>query len=432
MSIRFADLTTEAERRDKTIKYMVVSVHCGHDALIPARFRVACRSSEIEYAIRDMLAVAKEVERSGKKVIYLNIGDPAKFDFQPPPHIRRALAKAVDAGCNYYAASEGIPELREAVAEKEKRVNSVPISSEDVIVTSGISEGIQFLMGAIVQPGDEILVPGPTYPPYISFVKYFGGIPVAYRTIEDNDWLPDLDDLRNKITSRTRAMVIVNPNNPTGSLYDGQTLKKMLDIAAEYKLLVASDEIYDRLVYDSKFTSTAALAKDVPVVGLNGFSKTYVMTGWRLGYLYFHDPAATLKELKEAIAKESRIRISSATPMQYAAVKALKGSQKSIITMARVLKKRRDHFLHRIRSIDGLTCTTPKGAFYLFPRISLNNRWKSDKDFAIDLVKKTGVLVVNGSGFDQTYGAGHFRTVFLPPIDVIDEAADRIERFMRS
>ena len=338
----------------------------------------------------------------------------------------------MDAGFNYYAASEGIPELREAVAEKEKRVNSVPISSEDVIVTSGISEGIQFLMGAIVQPGDEILVPGPTYPPYISFVKYFGGVPVAYRTVEDSDWLPDLDDLRNKITSKTRAMVIVNPNNPTGSLYDEQTLKRMLDIAGEYKLLVTSDEIYDRLVYDSEFTSTAALAKDVPVVGLNGFSKTYVMTGWRLGYMYFHDPTAALKELKEAIARESRIRISSATPIQYAAVKALKGSQKSIITMTRVLKKRRDHFLHRIRSIDGLTCTTPRGAFYLFPKISLNNRWKSDKDFATDLVMKTGVLVVNGSGFDQTYGAGHFRTVFLPPIDVIDEAADRIERFMRS
>src|SRR3972149_8064095 len=141
---------------------MVVSVHCGHGVLIPSRLRVACRASEIEYAIRDMLAVAKEVERSGKKVIYLNIGDPAKFDFQPPSHIRRALSKAVDAGFNYYAASGGIPELREAVAEKEKRGNSVPISSEDVIVTSGISEGIQFLMGAIVQPGDEILVPGPT------------------------------------------------------------------------------------------------------------------------------------------------------------------------------------------------------------------------------------------------------------------------------
>jgi len=379
-----------------------------------------------------MLAVAREVERSGKEVIYLNIGDPAKFDFQPPAHIRRALTRAVETCCNYYAASEGILALREAVAEKEKKMNSVPISCEDVIVTSGISEGIQFLMGAIVQPGDEILVPGPTYPPYISFVKYFGGIPIPYRTVEDDDWLPDLEDLRKKITNRTRAMVIVNPNNPTGSLYDDRTLKRMLDIAAEYKLLVTSDEIYDRLVYDSKFTSTASLAKDISVVGLNGFSKTYAMTGWRLGYLYFHDPANTLKELKEAIAKESRIRISAGTPIQYAAVKALKGSQSHITRMARILKKRRDHFLHRIRSIDGLTCTTPKGAFYLFPRISLNGRWKSDKDFAIDLVKKTGVLVVNGSGFDQTFGAEHFRTVFLPPINVIDEAANRIEQFMRS
>jgi aspartate/methionine/tyrosine aminotransferase len=227
-------------------------------------------------------------------------------------------------------------------------------------------------------------------------------------------------------------MVIVNPNNPTGSLYDERTLKRMLDIAAEHKLLVTSDEIYDRLVYDSKFTSTASLAKDVPVVGLNGFSKTYVMTGWRLGYMYFHDPANSLKELKEAIAKESRIRLCTATPIQYAAVKALKGSQKHITRMVGTLRKRRDHFLNRIRSVDGLTCATPKGAFYLFPRISLNGRWKSDKDFAVDLVKKTGVLVVNGSGFDETYGAEHFRTVFLPPINVIDEAANRIERFMRS
>jgi alanine-synthesizing transaminase len=400
--------------------------------LIQSRVQVASRASEIEYAIRDMLAVAKEVERSGKKVIYLNIGDPARFDFQTPAHVRRALTKAVENGCNYYAASEGIPTLKEAIAEKEKRTNSVPISSEDVIVTSGISEGIQFLMGAIVQPGDEILVPGPTYPPYISFVKYFGGTPVAYRTVEDDDWLPDLEDLRKKITSRTRALVIVNPNNPTGSLYDDRTLKQMLDIAAEHKLLVASDEIYDRLVYDSKFTSTASLAKDVPVIGLNGFSKTYVMTGWRLGYLYFHDPGNTLKELKEAILKESRIRLCAPTPMQYAAVKALKGSQKHIAKMVDKLKKRRDHFLNRLRSIDGLSCTTPKGAFYLFPRISLNDRWKSDKEFAVDLVKKTGVLVVNGSGFDQTYGAGHFRTVFLPSINVIDEATNRIEQFMRS
>jgi alanine-synthesizing transaminase len=393
---------------------------------------VASRAAEIEYAIRDMLAVAREVERSGKKVIYLNIGDPAKFDFQPPAHVRKALAKAVESGCNYYAASEGIPALKEAIAEKENRTNSVPISSEDVIVTSGISEGIQFLMGAIVQPGDEILVPGPTYPPYISFVKYFGGTPVAYRTVEEDDWLPDLEDLRRKITDRTRAMVIVNPNNPTGSLYDERTLKQMLDIAAEHRLLVASDEIYDRLVYDSKFTSTASLAKDIPVIGLNGFSKTYVMTGWRLGYMYFHDPRNTLEGLKEAILKEGRIRLCTTTPIQHAGVRALRGPQKQIEEIVSKLKKRRDHFLRRIRSIPGLTCTTPKAAFYLFPRISLNHRWKSDKDFAVDLVRRTGVLVVNGSGFDQTYGAEHFRTVFLPPLRVIDEAANRIEQFMRS
>ncbi len=393
--------------------------------------RVADRARSIEYAIRDMLTVAKEVERSGREVIYLNIGDPAKFDFQTPSHVRKALAKAAESGHNYYAPSEGMRVLREAIAEKERNANSVPLSAEDIIVTSGISEGIQFLTGALVQPGDEILLPGPTYPPYISFVKFFGGTPVAYRTVEENDWLPDLDDLRSKITEKTRALVIVNPNNPTGSLYDEKTLRQMLDIAGEHKLLVASDEIYDRLTYDSKFTSTAALAKDIPVVGLNGFSKSYVMTGWRLGYLYFHDPTATLGELKDAIARESRIRLCSVTPIQYAAVRALKGSERHIARMVRVLKHRRDHFLDRIRAIEGLTCATPKAAFYIFPRISLTGRWRSDKEFVIDLVRKTGVLVVNGSGFDETYGAGHFRAVFLPPIEVIDEAANRIEQFMR-
>lgn len=392
---------------------------------------VAGRAREIEYAIRDVLTIAREVEKAGKKVIHLNIGDPAKFDFQTPPHVRRALTRATDTGCNYYAASEGVWVLREAVAEKERRINGVPISGKDVLITSGISEGIHFLTGALVRPGDEVLVPGPTYPPYISFVKFFGGTPIPYRTIEENGWLPDLEDLRGKISEKTRAIVIVNPNNPTGSLYDEATVRRMLDIAAEHKLLVASDEIYDRLVYDSEFRSTAALAKDVPVVGLNGFSKTYVMTGWRLGYLYFHDPTSVLNELREAIAKESRIRLSAVTPVQHAAVRALKGSQGHVARMVKVLKKRRDHFLNRIRAIDGLTCTTPKGAFYLFPKVKLGERWKSDKDFTVDLVKKAGVLVVNGSGFDPTYGAGHFRTVFLPPIELIDEAADRIEQFMR-
>ncbi len=388
------------------------------------------RARGIEYAIRDVLSVAREVEKSGKKVIYLNIGDPARYDFKTPTHVRRALTKAIDAGANYYGASEGVWALREAVAEKERTINAVPIDADDVLITSGISEGIQFLMGALVEPGDEVLVPGPTYPPYISFVKFFGGLPVSYRTVEQNDWLPDLQDLRARITKKTRALIIVNPNNPTGSLYDRKTLTQMLDIAAENDLPVISDEIYDRLTYDSQFTSTASLTGDVPVVGLNGFSKTYAMTGWRLGYMYFHDPANALDGLREGIAKETRIRLSAVTPIQHAAIRALKGPQGSVTKMVRILKKRRDHFLRRIRAIKGLSCTTPKGAFYLFPKVDLGERWKSDREFTVDLVKTAGVLVVNGSGFDPVYGAGHFRTVFLPPTDLIDDAADRIEKFM--
>ena len=370
--------------------------------------------------------------KARKKIYYLNIGDPAAFDFPTPSHIKQALCKAVEDNENHYSPSDGLPDLRQAIADKEKRVNDVKITAEDILVTSGISEGIEMLLAALVEKGEEILFPGPTYPPYISYAKFFEGTPVSYETIEEEGWQPNIDDLRSKISDKTRALVITNPNNPTGSLYGRKMVRQMLDIAGEHKLLVISDEIYDRITYSQDFASTAFLAKDIPVVGLNGFSKVYRMTGWRLGYMYFKEQNNQLTELKQTIEKECRIRICANTPVQKAGIAALNGPQDHIKEYVAKLKQRGDYAWKRLNEIEGLSCAKPEGAFYVFPKIhEVGSRWKTDMDFVLHLLKETGVLTVNGSGFDTVYGSGHFRIVFLPPIEMLEEAFNEMERFMK-
>jgi alanine-synthesizing transaminase len=394
--------------------------------------KVTSRARNVEYAIRDVIPYTQQLVKEGKKIYYLNIGDPAAFDFTVPPHVKEALCKAVQEEDNHYSPSEGIPELRQAVANKEKRVNNVNITPEDVLITEGISEGIQMALAAIVERGDEILFPGPTYPPYISYTKFFDGTPVSYETDEKNDWQPNVDDLRKKISPKTRALVIINPNNPTGALYGRKIVKEMLDVAAEHQLLVLSDEIYDQITYGKEFYSTARLAKDVPVVGFNGFSKAYQMTGWRLGYMYFKGKNGELNQLREGVEKQCRIRLCANTPVQKAGAAALNGPQDHIKDVMEKLTQRRDYALKRLNGIEGITCTKPEGAFYIFPKIhTVGTTWKTDKEFVLELLKETGVLIVNGSGFDPVYGAGHARAVFLPPIAMLQEAFDALEQFMK-
>ena len=392
--------------------------------------RASERAMGIEYAIRDVVLPARELEKKGVRVIRLNIGDPGKYDFQPPAHMREAYCRAIQEGHNYYGPSEGLPELREAVVQREKRKNGVDITPEDVRVTAAVTEALQFIFGALLNPGDNILVPSPSYPPYTGLVKFYGGVPNEYMTVEENGWQPDIDNIRKKINERTKAIAVINPNNPTGALYERKTIKELLDLAGEYNLPVISDEIYDLMTYEGKHVSPGSLTKDVPVIVMNGLSKVYFATGWRLGYFYYVDPEDKLAEVREAIDKMARIRICPNTPAQFAAIAGLTGPMDYLEEYMAKLKERRDYIYKRLSEIPGISTTKPQGAFYIFPKIEERSKWKNDKEFVLDALHEAHVLFVHGSGFGKA-GEWHFRIVFLPPVEVLGEAMDSFEAFMR-
>jgi alanine-synthesizing transaminase len=381
----------------------------------------------VEYAIRDITLHARQYEKSGRKIIYLNIGDPVKYDFPTPDHIKKALIDAILNNFNYYADSEGILELRQAIVEKES-LKGLSITVEDVLVTNGISEGLDMVAASIVEPNSEILMPGPYYPPYASYVKFYGGKPIEFRLTEDGT--PDLDDIKSKITSKARALCIINPNNPTGEVFNSKNLKQLIDVAAEHDMYIICDEIYDKLVFDQEFTGIGKVAKDAPVILLNGFSKVYLMTGWRCGYICMNSECQKLENIRSNIPKLARVRIAANLPVQKAAVAALQGPQTYIAKTVSKLKKRRDLVVKRLNEIDGISCKLPNGAFYTFPKI-LFNGWKDDKDFVLDLLNKTGILTVHGSGFGEL-GKGHFRIVYLPNEQVLQEAMDKLGNFINS
>jgi alanine-synthesizing transaminase len=392
--------------------------------------KVSDRTHGVEYAIRDITAYANKFRAEGKEIIYLNIGDPVKFDFPTPEHIKRALIDAVNRNENYYADSEGLLELRNAIVEKESE-KGLDVTHDDVLVTNGVSEGLDMALASIVDPNSEVLMPGPYYPPYSSYVKFYGGRPVEFRLHEDGK--PDLEDLRKKITPRSRALCIISPNNPTGEVFDRKSLQQLIDIATEHDLYVICDEIYDKITFDSTFTGIGKVAKDAPVVLLNGFSKAYLMTGWRCGYICMNSSSRKLDQFREDVPKLARVRIATNLPVQIAAVQALRGPQDHIPAMVDKLRKRRDLVVKRLNDMD-IQCKLPRGAFYAFPKLELGNRsrWKDDKQFVIDLLNSTGVLTVHGSGFGTSFGAGHFRIVYLPPEGLLERAMDKLEKFVKS
>ena len=380
----------------------------------------------VEYAIRDIVLAARKVEQTGMKVDYLNIGDPVQFGFQPPDNVKQALINSINKGENYYSTSEGLLELREEIAKKEN-AKGLSITADDVLITNGVSEGLDMVISSIVEEGDEVLLPGPYYPPYASYVRLHGGLPVEF-SVDLNNSTPDIDDIKSKITSKTVAICLISPNNPTGVVFNENALKELVDIANEHNLYIICDEIYDQIIFDDKFVGIGKVAGDSPVIILNGFSKVHLMSGWRIGYIAFNR-SPQLEELREHLPKLARVRIATNLPIQYAALESLRGSQNYINDFVSEMKKHRDLVVKRLNEMPGLSCSNPKGAFYAFPKIE-DNRFGSDKEFVTKLLESKGVLTVHGSGFGEQYGSGHFRLVYLPSLETLDSAMNKIEEFV--
>ena len=388
--------------------------------------KISKKVSSVEYAIRDIVSAAREIEQQGKKVDYLNIGDPVQFGFQPPDNVKQALIDSVKNGKNFYTQSEGLPELLDEIAKKEN-AKGLCIDSKNIVVTNGVSEGLDMVISSIVEDGDEVLLPGPYYPPYASYVRLHGGKPIEFAVNLQNSQ-PDIDDIRTKITTKTVAICLISPNNPTGLVFDENSLKQIVDIANEHSLYIICDEIYDKIVFEQKFTGIGKVAGDSPVIILNGFSKVHLMSGWRIGYIAFND-SPQLDMIRENLPKLARVRISTNLPVQYAALESLRGSQNYISEFVAELKKHRDYVVKRLNSMNNISCFNPQGAFYAFPKIE-SNPYNSDKDFVLELLKEKGVLTVHGSGFGTQYGSGHFRIVYLPKMEVLESAMDKIEDFV--
>jgi aspartate/methionine/tyrosine aminotransferase len=393
---------------------------------------VTQRVKGMSYAIRDVAAVANEVKKTGKKIYHLNIGDPVIYDFKTPDYISQALADATFAGQNFYVDSLGVRELREEICIYERNKNNVDLKPDDVLITSGVTEGIFFILASLLENNNELLIPGPSYPVYINYSKFFDGVPVEYELDEDNLWEPNIDDIRKKISDKTKAILICSPNNPTGIVYNKSKIKQIIDIAGEYDLPVLSDEIYDQITFEKEYVCPASLSNDVPIIGMNGFSKAHLATGWRMGYIYYHDLGNKLVELKEAVEKMARARLCANSIAQYAAIEAIKNPGPHTDEMVKKLRERRDYSYKRLKYIEGLTCNNADGAFYLFPKIDFKefSKWKNDKEFVIDLLKNTGICTVFGSGFGN-YGKDHFRITFLPDLDTLETVYNLLEGFLK-
>lgn len=390
------------------------------------------RSQGISYAIRDIVLPARELEKKGIEVLHLNIGDPIKYDFDTPQHMKDALYQAAKDGHNGYSPSDGDFELREAVIERERKRNNVDYSMEDICVTTGVTEALQIYLNASLDPADELLIPGPTYPQYNVITLFNSAKPVPYKTIEEMGWQPDVDDIRSKISASTKGIVLINPNNPTGALYSKKVIQDIINVAGEHRLPIISDEIYDEITFDGKQVATASLAKDVPVITFNGLSKVYLVPGWRIGYAMFHHNGE-LNQIQDAFMRIARSRLCANSVCQRTGIAALKGSQKHIEEMNNKLRKRRDFSFKRLNEIQGISSAKPDGAFYIFPKIEAMSSgiWKDDKEFVLDVLREVHVLVVNGSGFCPVYGKNHFRAVILPPVEILEKAFNKLEDFMK-
>jgi alanine-synthesizing transaminase len=384
------------------------------------------------YEIRGpVLEEAMRLEAAGHRILKLNTGNPAPFGFECPPEILEDMLRSLK-DAHGYGDAKGLVSARRAVVQ-HYQTKDVPLDVEDVYLGNGVSELIQMSMQALLDDGDEVLVPAPDYPLWTASVSLAGGTAVHYRCDEQSDWMPDLADIERKVTDRTKAIVIINPNNPTGAVYDDAMLRGLTDIARRHRLIVCSDEIYDKILYDDvTHTPTAAIAPDLLTLTFNGLSKAYRVAGFRSGWLAVSGPTRHARDYLEGLTMLAGMRLCPNVPAQYAVQAALGGHQsiQDLTLPTGRLTEQRDVAFRALNEIPGVSCVKPKGALYAFARLDPEvHRIVDDERFVLDLLLREKIHVVQGTGFNWPR-PDHFRFVTLPRADDLETAISRIGRFL--
>ncbi|MGB7218721.1 MAG: aminotransferase class I/II-fold pyridoxal phosphate-dependent enzyme [Vicinamibacterales bacterium] len=387
---------------------------------------VAARVSRFTYAIRNIVGEAKQVEAGGLRVRYLNIGDPVAFGFKTPPHLIAAVERALRDGHNGYGPSPGIEAGREAVAAEYTKAG-FPVSADRVFLTAGTSEGIDLALAALADEGSDVLVPMPTYPLYTAVIARLGARALYYRTDPRQGWAPDLDHLRSIVTPATRALVVIDPNNPTGATYSVATRRALLEFADRHGLPIIADEVYGDIGFDGPVAPLGSLDPDAPIVSFSSLSKAYLAPGWRTGWMAI-GRSPRLNDFVKAVAKLADGRLCSTLPMQYAVAAALTGDRSHQVSFRAALKARAALTVDRLNAMPGVTCVAPTAAFYAMPRVSLPPG-RTDEDYVLALLRATGVLTVYGSGFGTAPQDGYLRIVYLAPLEELGEVYDLVAKF---
>jgi len=385
------------------------------------------------YEIRGpALQEAKKLEEEGHRITKLNIGNPGAFGFEAPEEILKDVILNLPES-QAYSDSKGLFSARKAVMHETQRLGVPGVDIEDIYLGNGVSELIVMAMQALLNDGDEILIPAPDYPLWTAAVTLSGGKAVHYRCDESSDWNPDLQDIKSKINSRTRGIVVINPNNPTGAVYTPDLLKGIVKLAEEKDLIIFADEIYDKILYDdAKHTPLATLSEDILVVTFNGLSKSYRVAGFRSGWLYLSGAKKRARDYIEGLEILSNMRLCSNVPAQQAIQTALGGYQSinELIMPGGRLREQRDIAWKMLNDIPGVSCVLPKGAIYLFPKLDpARFNIRNDEQLILDLLLQEHVLMVQGSGFNID-DKQHFRIVFLPREDTLVEAIGKLGNFL--
>lgn len=395
-------------------------------------FKKSTKLNNVLYDVRGpVVDEAARMEEAGTQILKLNIGNPAPFGFQTPDEViydmRRQLTE-----CEGYSPAEGLFSARKAIMQYAQLKNIPNVTMDDIYTGNGVSELINLCMSALLDNGDEILIPAPDYPLWTACAILAGGKAVHYICDEQSDWYPDMDDIRKKITDRTKAIVIINPNNPTGALYPKEVLQQIVDIAREHQLIIFSDEIYDRLVMDGEeHISIASLAPDLFCVTYSGLSKSHMIAGFRIGWAIFSGNKDMAKDYMEGVRMLSNMRLCSNVPAQSIVQTALGGHQSVmdyVVPGGRIYEQR-EYIYKALTDIPGISAVKPKAAFYIFPKIDVKRfNLKDDEKFALDLLKDKKILLIHGGGFNWNQ-PDHFRVVYLPRIEVLKESVSKIADF---